>query len=832
MSFWWRELRTPSLRLLLLALALAVGAVSSVGLFSDRLDRAFDRDATALVGGDLAVIADRPIGDQVSLKARALGLSSSSILSFPSMALAGEQAKLISLKVVDQAYPLRGTLRLASERLSQGEAASAAGLRDDEVWVDEALLAAFALPVGAQLQLGEATFNVTRVIAQEPDRPMAFANFAPRAMISQAGLKRSDLLQPGSRVSYKLLLAGTKGQESAVRDMSAWLKDHLDKGQRLDDVKSGRPEIRSTLERAEKFLSLAALLATLVASVGVALAAHHFAGQKHEQVALMKSIGYTPSQLRRTWGAGLLMMGLLGSLAGAVLGWLAHHALVALLDALVGVELPAAGAHPWGIALLMGLTLTLGFAGLPLFESLAASPISVLRQSRHSPAHRWLTAAAGIAALSLVCLLAAGQAVLAGLVLAGSLGVVGIFALLAWSLVRAGLWAFEQLSAMGSDWGVSVRFAWLSLSRRIGSTVLQGVALTVGLTALLLLSVLRSDLIDGWQKAVPADAPNRFAMNIQPEQKQAFEQALQSAQVSRPQLYPMVRGRLIAVNEQTISPDAYADDRAKRLLDREFNLSYTDALPEHNRISQGNWFTDQADEKPALSMEAGILKTLGLKLGDSLTFDVGGQVVNAAITSVREVEWDSMQVNFFVIFPTKLLKDMPQSWITAFYLPAGQQALGRELLGSFPNVTLIDTGLVIAQVRSTLNQVSRAVEFIFSFTVLAGALVMLSSLMGSHTQRLHEMGIMRALGASQSQVRTAVLLELVLIGLLAGLMSGLAAQAMGYAIAKVGFDFTYVMSPGLLMASIVLGVLTALLGGGWSVRRIIATPPLQVLRAV
>lgn len=832
MNFWWRELRTPSLRLLLLALTLAVGAVSSVGLFSDRLDRAFDRDATALIGGDLAVIADRPIGEPVLAKARDLGLMHSAILSFPSMALAAEQAKLISLKVVDTAYPLRGTLKLATERLAPGEAANAADLRADEVWVDEALLAAFAMPVGAQLQLGEATFTVTRVIAQEPDRSMAFANFAPRAMISLAGLQRTDLLQPGSRVSYKLLLAGSKGQDAAVRDMSAWLKEHLDKGQRLDDVKSGRPEIRTTLERAEKFLSLAALLATLVASVGVALAAHHFAGQKQAQVALMKSVGYTPSILRRIWGMGLLMIALLGSSTGAVLGWLAHHALVALLGALVGVQLPAAGAHAWGVATLMGLTLTLGFAGLPLFQSLAASPISVLRQSKSKTTYKWASAAAGLVALALVCLLAAGQPMLAGFVLAGSLGVVGLFAALAWGLIRAGLWIFERLSALGSDWGVSVRFAWLSLSRRTGSTVLQGVALTIGLTALLLLAVLRSDLIDGWQKVVPANAPNRFAMNIQPEQKQAFADALNQAQVSRPQLYPMIRGRLVAVNEKPMNPDAYQDDRAKRLLDREFNLSYTDELPSHNRISQGHWFSGKPDEPAALSMESGIMKTLGLKLGDSLTFDVGGQVVSAAITSVREVEWDSMQVNFFVIFPTALLKDMPQSWITAFYLPAGQDTLGRSLLARFPNVTLIDTGLVIAQVRSTLNQVSRAVEFIFSFTVVAGALVMLSSLMGSHAQRLNEMGIMRALGASQSQVRTAVLLELVLIGLLAGLMSGLAAQAMGYVIAKVGFDFTYVMSPGLLMASIALGVLTALIGGGWSVRRIIATPPLQVLRAV
>ncbi len=401
--------------------------------------------------------------------------------------------------------------------------------------------------------------------------------------------------------------------------------------------------------------------------------------------------------------------------------------------------------------------------------------------------------------------------------------------MLAWLSIKAGLQVFNALSESGRSFGVSFRFAWLSLSRRILGTVLQGVALTVGLTALLLLAVLRGDLLDGWQKVIPVDAPNRFALNIQPTQQDNFKATLQTAGVQAPGLYPMVRGRLVAVNEQEVNLDSYGDERAKRMLDREFNLSYSDVMPAHNRLISGAWFEGEA---PAVSVEESIAKTLGLTLGDEITFDVASQRISAPITSIRGVEWDSMQVNFYVIFPTNALKDFPQSWITAFYLPPSSSQLGAELLKRFPNITLVDTGLVMEQIRSTLGRVSRGVEFIFAFTVLSGALVLVATLLTNNAARMREAGIMRALGASQVQIRRAIWMELAFIGLLAGLMAGIAAQALGFVVAQQVFKFTYVLSPVLLLSAMGLGVVIAMLGGIWSVNRIVSTPPLQVLRSL
>ncbi len=826
--YWLKESRTPTLRLLMLAIALAVAAVASVRMFSERIELAFDQDATKLTGGDVVLVADRPIADRYVEAARLQGLTVSRILSFPSMALVGEEAKLVSLKAVDAAYPLRGVLRTSTER--GGADALAQGLpADNEVWADEALLAAFSINVGQRIQLGEAEFLVSRLVTQEPDRPMAFANFAPRVLLSQAGLERSQLLQPGSRVTYKLLVVTERKDFDAVKRFEAWASEALEKGQRLDTVKNGRPEIRSTLERAEQFLSLAALLGTLVASVGVALVSHHFARQKIPEIALLKSLGFTPKQLLRLWGAGLLLVALIGGLLGALLGYAAHHGLVYLLASFVGAELPPAGLESIYIALLMGLVLTLGFAGVPLLGVLQVTPVFVLRQDAQ-PAKRFvLSAVVGVSAMFALCLLAAGKWLIAVLVLGGALLATLLFALLAWLSIKAGLRVFNALSESGRSFGLSFRFAWLSLSRRILGTVLQGVALTVGLTALLLLAVLRGDLLDGWQKVIPVDAPNRFALNIQPMQQADFKASLQTAGVQAPSLYPMVRGRLVAVNGQEINLDTYGDERAKRLLDREFNLSYGDAMPAHNRLVSGAWFKGDA---PAVSIEESIAKTLGLALGDQITFDVAAQRISAPITSIRGVEWDSMQVNFYVIFPTNALKDFPQSWITAFYLPPSNSQLGAVLLKSFPNITLVDTGLVMEQVRSTLGRVSRAVEFIFAFTVLSGALVLVATLLTNNAARMREAGIMRALGASQVQIRRAIWMELAFIGLLAGLMAGIAAQALGFVVAQQVFKFTYVLSPVLLLSAMGLGVVIAMLGGIWSVNRIVSTPPLQVLRSL
>lgn len=827
-KFWIREFRTPALRLLLLTLALAVASVTAVGLFSERLDRAFERDAAALIGGDVVLVADREIPSALVQQIRADGLGASLVLSFPSMALQGDKSLLISLKVVDAAYPLRGQLSTAQGRLQPPVSARAAEIQDHEAWVDEALLSGLSAQVGSEIQLGDARFRITRVITQEPDRPMAFANFAPRIMINPAGLERSALIQPGSRVNWKLLVTGTQAQQGKLDQLRKQLQDSLQAGQRLDDVRSGRPEIRNTLDRATQFLTLSALLGTLVASVGLALAARHFGSKQRSRVALLKALGQPPSQLLRIWVSGLLMLAFTGAAVGAVAGWFTHLALVQMLDSLVATQLPQAGWLPWAKALAMGLLLTLGFAAPPLVAALRIPPVAVLRPAPLGQQRAFAAQSGfGLVALGLACSLAAGSAKQGLLMLLAVAVVTGAFALLAWVAIRMGLGIFQWISKRQQA-APALRFAWLSLSRRTSVTLVQGVALTLGLTALMLLAVLRGDLIDSWQAAVPPDAPNRFALNIQPQQKDTVMQTLTQASGNAPVLYPMVRGRLVAVNGEATGPDSYTDDRAKRLLDREFNLSFSDSLPANNELVSGSWFTPEAAE---LSIEEGLMKTLKLKPGDQLQFDIAGSPVAARIGNVRTVKWDSMQVNFFIIFPTRLLQDQPTSWITAFHLPADKQDSARQLLDRFPNLTIVDTGLIIAQVRTTLAKISRAVEFIFLFTVAAGALVLVASLMSNQQQRLREAALLRAMGASRAQIRSAILLELMLVGLLGGLMAGLAAQGIGMLVAHYAFEFTYVPSPALVFISIIVACAVALSGGAWSIRRIIATPPAQVLRA-
>ncbi len=829
-TFWRREMRTGSLQLLLLALALAVASVSSVGIFAERLELAMSNDAKQLLGGDVVAVSDRGIPPEWVAKAEQLGLAHTQTVGFPSMAIAGEQSQLVSIKSVASGYPLRGRLRVADARAGTDTLTTDIP-RPGQVWADEAALAALSIDVGQTMQLGDKTMTVGKIITVEPDRGVAFVNFAPRVMLNGADLQATGLLQPGSRATYRLLLAGSP---PATKAFDEWVRPQLKPGQRLDNLQGGRPEISATLERAEKFLSLASLLGTLIAAVGVALVSHHFARNKSPEIALLKSLGYTPGQLRLIWFQGLLALAIAGSTLGAVLGWCAHWGLVMLLGSLVGVALPMAGLQSVGLAMVVGVVLMVGFALAPVMSALATPPIKVLRQELEPvrPAGLWVWST-GVLAAAVLCIIAAKDIKLAGIVLAGAVGAVALFAAVAWLTIRIGLKAFERLSQTTQGGGLSFRFAWMSLSRRTGSTVLQGVALTLGLTSLLLLSVVKGDLIEGWQKAIPADAPNRFALNIQPEQVSEFEHTLRSMHVSDAALYPMVRGRLVAVNERSVDADSFENERAKRLVDREFNLSYGDQLPAHNRLSGGRWFAESSHAGvPEISIEEGIANTLGLKLGDQLTFDVAGQIIKAPITSLRALNWDSMKVNFYVIFPSTALKDFPHSWITAFHLPAASSLQGRRIIKQFPNVTLVDTGSVIRQIRGILDQVASAVQFIFSFTVLAGALVLFAAMMSGAQVRTREAAVMRALGASRSQLRRSLWLELVLIGVLAGGLSAITAQVVGYVIARTVFDFTYVVSPWIVVGGVGLGVFTAVLAGSWSVRVITNSPPLQVLRDI
>jgi putative ABC transport system permease protein len=416
-----------------------------------------------------------------------------------------------------------------------------------------------------------------------------------------------------------------------------------------------------------------------------------------------------------------------------------------------------------------------------------------------------------------------GDAKLALLTAGGFIGAFGVFALAAWG----GLLLLRRLRGAFQHQGW--RFAVTSLQRRPGATVVQVVSLALGLMALLLLTVVRGDLMAAWRVATPSDAPNRFIINVLPDQKDGVERQLVEAGVPKPVLYPMIRGRLTAVNGKILTRDTYKDDNARGLANREFNLSTTAVLPEQNEIVGGAWITDKPGVAEA-SVEQNIAKTLGLKLGDTMRFDMAGLVVEAKITSLRKLEWGSMRANFFVIINPGAMKDAPTTYMTAFHLPEKGANLANTLTRAYPNLTVIDVSGIIRQLQEVLDQVVTAVEFLFLFTLASGVLVLYAALMGSQSERTREAGLLRALGATKQQLAQAQRIEFLLVGALAGLLAASGAAALGWALATYQFKFPWVFEPGVWLAGLVVGALCAVVGGWLGLRGVLRHPPLQTLR--
>jgi putative ABC transport system permease protein len=520
-----------------------------------------------------------------------------------------------------------------------------------------------------------------------------------------------------------------------------------------------------------------------------------------------------------------LLLGLVGSLLGVAAGFGAHFLLLAWLGSLVAADLPAPGLAPALQGLAFGLLLLTGFALPPVLQLRGVPHNRVIRREQAPPRPAALaTYGLGLAVFIALLLWQARDVRLGLLTAAGFLGALATFALAGW----LGLKGLKLLRGALAHPGW--RFALTALQRRPGATILQVVALALGLMALLLLTVVRGELIAAWRAATPPDAPDQFVLNLQTDQKPAFEALLAQAGVRDAPLYPMVRGRLVRINDSEISGETFIEDRAKRLVEREFNLSATPQLPPQNEIVAGKWLDERSDNRAQASVEAGLAQTLKLKLGDRLRFDVAGQNVEAEITSLRRLEWGSMRVNFFVLLNPSLLSDLPQTWITAFRLPQGREALIGRMVRDFPNLTVVDIGAVIRQIQGVVEQVVRAVEFLFLFTLASGVLVLYAALAGSHDERIREAGLLRALGATRRQLSQAQWLEFALIGSLAGLLAATGAAVIGWALAHFVFDFTWHFSALVWLAGMAAGAACALIGAWAGLRNVLRQPPLQTLR--
>ncbi len=825
-STLWRDLRAGELRLLMVAVTLAVAALASVGFFADRLQGGLQRDALQLLGGDAVVASDNPTPAAFVDKARALGLATVTTMGFPTMGRAsdaqGGASRLVALKSVERGYPLRGSLRVAA-----APGAPDAPTRDiparGEVWVDASLLEALGLKMGDALLLGDAQLRIARIITIEPDRGAGFSSFAPRVMVNAADVPATGLVQPASRLTYRFAVAGAQG---AVQAFSAWAVKEAARpevhGVRVESLDSGRPEMRQTLDRAQKFLNLVALLAALLSAVAVALAARGFANDHLDAAALLRVLGQSQRTIALAYVVEFALVGLAASAFGVLLGFGVHYLFVLLLAGLVETALPAPSLWPVAFGMGIGLTLLFAFGLPPVLQLAQVPPLRVIRRDLGGLKPASLAVLGlGVAGFAALLLAVSSDLVLGLIAVGGFAGAVALFAALSWLAVKVLRRSVNEATA--PRWLV---LATRQISARPAYAVVQVSSLAVGLLALVLLVLLRTDLISSWRQATPPDAPNRFVINVMPDQADGFQRALREAGVRRYDWYPMIRGRLVAVNGHAVGPADYAEDRAKRLVDREFNLSNAAQAPAHNQIVAGRW---TPGEQGAVSVEEGIAETLGLKLGDTLRFDIGGVVSEARITSLRKVDWGSMRANFFVMYPVEHLGDVPVTYLAAYRAPE-VAGFDNALVRQFPNITNVDMGSTIAQVQRVLDQVIRAVEFLFGFTLAAGLVVLFAAVTATREERAREFAIMRAVGARASLLRQVQRAELAGVGLLAGVLASTVAVAVGWALARYAFDFRWTASPLVPLAGGVVGALLALLAGWWGLREVLRRPVVETLR--
>ncbi|NEV63203.1 ABC transporter permease [Thiorhodococcus minor] len=814
-----QDWRSGELYLLSAALILTVAAITAVGFFTNRVEATMERQGSALIAADLALESSSPLAEDLSQEARSRSLETARTVEFRSVVTAGRQPQLVQIKAVDPGYPLRGELRVA-EATDLDDRPSATGPPAGDVWVESRLLRLLDIAIGDTLRVGETGLRIAAILTDEPDQGRNLFSIAPRVLMSRADLPATGLIGPASRATYRLLIAGPA---EAIADFKPWLEPRLAANVSLDDALEARPEFASAVDRASRFLRLATLVTLLVAGAAIALASHRLVERQIDAVAVMRCLGAPRHLLMRVFVLRLLVFGLLASLLGCLLGWLGQLGLITALADWLEQDLPPPSLTPVLIGITTGMIALLGFAVPPLAQLAQVPPLRALRRDLGRPrASAALTLGAAGLALALLVFWQANDFELAWKLLAGLLGALLALILTVLVLVRLAGGLAGRASGV---W----RLGLAAMARRPGTAVLQITGLGVGILALLLLAVVRVDLLKSWQETVPEGAPNYFLINIQPHEVEPLREFLSSVEIQTPDLYPMIRGRLTHIGGQAVDPERYQDPRAERLATREFNLSYGAEMQPDNRIVAGDWWGSK-DAPPQFSVEEGIAETLGIELGDDLTFWVSGHAISGPVTSLRKVQWDSFNANFFVVASPALLRDEPATFITSFFLPAEREAVVAELARRFPSVTTLDVDAILRQVRGVIDRGVLAVEYVFLFTLGAGLLVMYAGIQASLEQRRVEHGILRTLGADRRSLLTSLGVEFTAAGLLAGLLASIFAESTGYLLAEQLFELEFSFNPGLWA----LGVLGsgALIGvaGTLATYPLLIRPPLRTLR--
>ena len=814
-----RDWRAGELRILAAAVVIAVGSVTAIGFFSDRINSAMTEQSADLVGADLRLASPQPLPPDWLQTAAADGLRQTQTLSFASVVVHGDALQLASVLAVDPRYPLRGTVRTAPALFAPSTAMRGIPAQGT-AWVEPRVLQALGIAIGARIEIGTAQFTITRVLTYEPGRAGGPFTFAPRVLIAQADVARTGVVQPGSRVTYSALFAGTAADLTRFK---TWLTPRLEPNHRLLDVRDDKSNIGHALERVERYLGLTSLLAVILAGVAIAMAAQRYSERHFDMSALLRCHGATQRDILALYLPQLLVLGLVASALGCAVGWITQEAVFYVLRDLLPAVVPAPGVAPVAFGFLTGLITLAGFALPPLLRLKQVPPLRVLRRELVPlPAAAWAVYGGAATAVLLLMWRYTGNITLTLAVLSGGVAAAIALAVLAGALLTLSRRLPQRV-------GVAWRFGLNNLLRRTRTSIGQILAFGLALMAMAVIVLLRTDLLSTWQTQLKADTPNYFAFNILPQDVPGTQRFFTAHGIQASAIYPLVRGRLTAINAAPVTQAVTKEESDNDALRRELNLTWTDTVPPDNALVQGAWWSGKP-AKNSVSVEERLADKLGIKLGDALTFMIAGEPLNARVDSIRSVQWDSFHPNFYMIFPAGLLDQYPATYLTSFYLPPERRNLLTEMVHAFPAVTVLDMDQVLSQVRSIFAQATSAIELVLLFVLAAGFAVLYAALAASLDERFHEGALLRTLGATRQQLRAAHLAEFVLIGVLAGLLAAIGTELIAYLLYTRAFDLEYHFKWPMWIVTPVAGGALIGLAGYLGTRRVVRRSPLAVLR--
>jgi putative ABC transport system permease protein len=816
-----RELRSGEVIVLLSAVALAVAALTAVGFLTDRIARAVARQANEVLAADLRLRSPDPLPDEWRERAEEYGLETAETQRFPSVVFAGDASALAAIKAVSEKYPLRGNVRIADTLFGEQRVVDHIPSRG-MVWADGALLARLGIDVGDYISVGESDLKVDAVLTYRPDQSIGFASLAPSLLVNILDIPATGLVSEGSRVRYALLVAG---DESDVDDFYEAVEDDLPDSVRFRTREESGERANNAADRAQRFLSLTAVITLLLSAVAIAMSARRFAHRRMDTVALMKSLGASQRFVISAAAVQLVVLGMFGVIIGSAVGFVVESTLTAMLGDLFASDLPDASLTPVALASGSALILLVGFALPSLIQLRNTPPLRVLRHDEMPPPpSRLFVAGTSLVAVATLLYYTIGDALMLVIVLGGMLVVSG-------ALYGAGRALVAGMGRTRGGVGIAWRYGLANVSRRGRDSAVQVVAFGLGLTVLLLLTLVRTDLLQGWKRTIDEDAPNHFLINIQPHERGPIAAIFQSFGIAAPRFVPLVRGRMTTINGESVKTRKYPIDDGRWMANREQNLTWAEQLSSSNELIEGEWWPIDYAGEPLVSMEEEAAMELGVGLGDRLDFLVAGQEITLTITSIRRINWDSFQPNFFMVLSPGALDGFPTTFVASLKIEEQQNDVLLELVRAHPTVSVIDLDTILEQVKSIIDKASLAVQAVFAFTLAAGIAVLFAAVQSTIDERRFESAMLRALGVRRRTVLSGVLTEFAALGFAAGILASAGASALAAVIAVRLFDLSYEFSPMLWVSGLAAGVILVCTSGFIAARGAINAPPVDVLRS-